>query len=462
MISKDLINEIMTGKETKTVEFKEAKNKIPKSIYETVCSFSNRNGGNIYLGIKDDGTIIGVDPNSIIQMKKDFVTTIQSNKKICPPLYLDINEHDLEGKSILHIFVPNSSQVHRLNNKIYDRNEDADIDITNNTVAVQQLFSRKQTEYTERKIYPYITLDDLDLTLIDKLKKAAILQEEYQSWVSYDHLEILKSIGMYSKDYITGDEGFTLAAAITFGTDELISSVLPYFRIDALLREEDIERYDDRENIRTNLIDSYDILMDFVKKHTSSFFYLENDRRINVRDILFRELIVNMLVHREYSNAYVSKLIIEKDSIIVENANKPIHPGIIKKGTIAPYPKNPTIAKVFNILGLIDEVGSGFGKIFKYTDLIYKSYPKIINEDIFKVCILKTNVFVLSDQQKLVVDFLIIPRTSKEILKLLNIKDLNTLRKNILNPLMENYIIERTIPDKPTSPNQKYKLIEKE
>ena len=72
--------------------------------------------------------------------------------------------------------------------------------------------------------------------------------------------------------------------------------------------------------------------------------------------------------------------------------------------------------------------------------------------------ITKVEDFALSEDQKLVIDFLAIPRTSKEILNLSNMKNIDTLRKNILNPLMDNYIIEWTIPSKPTSPNQKYKL----
>lgn len=35
------------------VEFKKAENGLNKDIYETVCSFNNRNGGHIFLGVED-------------------------------------------------------------------------------------------------------------------------------------------------------------------------------------------------------------------------------------------------------------------------------------------------------------------------------------------------------------------------------------------------------------------------
>lgn len=69
---KELIDEISMGNESITIEFKEAHNKLPKSLYDTVCSFSNRQGGNIYLGVSDEGDITGVDPKAVAQMKKDF------------------------------------------------------------------------------------------------------------------------------------------------------------------------------------------------------------------------------------------------------------------------------------------------------------------------------------------------------------------------------------------------------
>ena len=65
------------------------------------------------------------------------------------PTYLSITEDELDGKKLLRIYVPESSQVHRCNGRIYDRNEDGDFDITDQTVQVAQLYQRKQTAYSE-------------------------------------------------------------------------------------------------------------------------------------------------------------------------------------------------------------------------------------------------------------------------------------------------------------------------
>lgn len=86
-------------------------------------------------------------------------------------------------------------------------------------------------------------------------------------WATMDDMELLKSAGLYGRDIITGDEGFNLAAIMLLGKDDVILNVAPAYVTDALVRKVNTDRYDDREVIKTNLVDSYDRLLDFGKKH---------------------------------------------------------------------------------------------------------------------------------------------------------------------------------------------------
>jgi ATP-dependent DNA helicase RecG len=119
------------------------------------------------LGVADAGEVTGVDPDSMEQIKKDFVTAINNPQKIKPACYLSVDEILVDGKSILRIYVPESSLVHRCNGRIYDRNEDGDLDITDHTRLVSDLYHRKQATYSENKIYPFAGLADLRTDLID-------------------------------------------------------------------------------------------------------------------------------------------------------------------------------------------------------------------------------------------------------------------------------------------------------
>lgn len=388
MIRKEALFRLYDG-ESLTLEYKQATNKVPKDIYETVVSFSNRNGGFIYLGINDQGRVIGVDKSELTTMKNDFSTVVNNPNKINPPLYLGLEELEVDGKLLLFAYIPISSQVHRLNqHKIMDRNaSDGDIDVTNNTHAVQEMFRCKDATFTENQIYPYLKIEDFRVDLIERIRKAAAINRLEHPFSEMSDLEIMKSLGMYRQDLAIREEGFTLAAVLCFGKNQTIASVVNYWRVDVLERTTNRERYDNRLNCQTNLIDTYYEVMLFLKNQSSlpKTFIMNGSERVEARNILFREVVANMLVHRELANAFVSTITIYPEKIEVVNANKPINPGVVTAPTISPYPKNPTIAKVFNYLGIIDELGSGIGKIFNYAQLYFGANPVIENESLFKV-----------------------------------------------------------------------------
>ena len=91
MTEKEL-SAIFAEGENSTIEFKKSTKEITKDVYETVCSFSNRDGGHIFLGVLNDGTVLGVDPSAVDKIKKDFVTAINNPQKIYPPRYFQPQE----------------------------------------------------------------------------------------------------------------------------------------------------------------------------------------------------------------------------------------------------------------------------------------------------------------------------------------------------------------------------------
>ena len=383
-MTKEMILDLISQGEGVTIEFKECKNEVASEVYPTVCSFSNRFGGHILMGVSDNGEIIGVNPNTVKDMRKNFSNMLNNPQKISPTLYLSAEEVDIDGKIILYVYVPRSSQVHTCNKITYDRIGDADINISNNTTQMSELYMRKQTDFTEKKIFPYLTIDDLDMTLMKRVRNLAKSKDANHPWIELDDMGIFRSAGLYERDFTTGQEGFNLAAVLLFGKDETIQSCLPAYRTDAIFREVNVDRYDDRDDVRTNLIDSYDRLTDFICRHIDDKFFLEGTQRISVRSIIAREIVSNILMHREYSSPYPAKIIIEKGRILTENANKTYHYGRIL-ATSTPYPKNPVIAKFFNNIGRADELGSGVRNLYKYTKMYSDGEPVLFEDDVFKV-----------------------------------------------------------------------------
>ena len=199
-----------------------------------------------------------------------------------------------------------------------------------------------------------------------------------------DIAELIDSAQLRQQDHQRGLKGLTLAAILLFGKDSTILSALPHHRTDALLRRVNVDRYDDRDDIRTNLIDSYSRLLAFGEKHLSDPFYLEVDQQVSLRSWIMREIIGNLLMHREYSNAFPAKLIIESKRLLTENSNNPNASGRIDPQSFSPFSKNPSIARVFREIGRADELGSGVRKLYRYCKDFCGHDPELVEDDIFR------------------------------------------------------------------------------
>lgn len=462
------------------VEFKKSQNELNKDLYDSVCSFNNRNGGHIFLGVVDKTKeIIGVNPDKIDQMIKDFTTAINNPNKIYPPMYLTPEIVEIDGKLLIHIYVPEGTQLRRLNGRIMDRTHEGDIDITDNAELVYKMYARKQGTYFVNKVYPKLTLDVLDFNVIRKAKKKAMGRVDNHPWSDMNEEEILRSTGLIMTDPDTGKEGITLAAILLFGKDTTIMSVLPQYKTDAIYRVKNLDRYDDREVVITNLIDSFQILMDFGKKHLNDVFVTEGDQSISARDKILREVVSNILAHRDYSNAYPAKLVIEQKAMYTENSSLPHGHGELQLNKFDAFPKNPPISKVFREIGYADELGSGMKNTNKYTKLYSGGTPSFIEDNIFRINIPLENVAevkvgpseipkenqlqhsALELQIDLELytelkDFLKTPKTRSEIQVHCRYKSRDYFKKVILNPLINAGKVKLSIPDKPKSPKQKY------
>jgi ATP-dependent DNA helicase RecG len=384
----ELMLQLLSKDEKITIEYKECQNGIYDDVYETVCSFSNRYGGYIIMGVKDGGIPIGINRNMIKDMKKNFVNQLNNPDRMSPTLYLSIEEFEYDGMMLLWVYVPPTSTVEKCANRIYDRNEDGDMDITDSPIQLQNMYNRKSNTYVEHKIFPYVSLDDLRLDLMNKVRNLVKSRKPDHDWLQMSDQDILKSAGLWEKDFSSGVQGYNLAGVLLFGKDEVIRSCCPGYVTDAIYRVENLDRYDDRLQVATNLIESYELLMEFVAKHTSDKFFLVDNVNTSIRDLIAREVIGNILVHRDFSSAYPAKLIIEKDWLKTENWCVPRRHGNIMSDEFTPYPKNPLIQHFFANIGRTDTIGSGVRNLYKYTPIYSEGgMPELFEDDVFKISI---------------------------------------------------------------------------
>ena len=230
--------------------------------------------------------------------------------------------------------------------------------------AVLRLSDTRQNSYFVNKVYPVFSVSDLRQDLINRARDMAVAKNAEHEWKGLDNEALLRSCGLILSDESTGQEGISPAAILLFGTDNLIKSVCFQHKTDAIVRIVDVDRFDDRDVITTNLIDSYDRMMAFGRRHLNDRFVLnetedskglESVQSVSARDKILREIVDNILMHRDFSSGHVARMVIEKDRIEITNANRPHGHGNLDLKKFSPFQKNPAISQVFREIGLAEE-----------------------------------------------------------------------------------------------------------
>lgn len=84
--------QVLQAGESSMVEFKRCSELPHTDTFETVCSFANRSGGSIYLGVDDDGQVLGVDSKRVSEIERNVVNVV-SNRKMFEPAPMVETEH---------------------------------------------------------------------------------------------------------------------------------------------------------------------------------------------------------------------------------------------------------------------------------------------------------------------------------------------------------------------------------
>lgn len=383
------LEKLVAQGEGMSLEFKRCGgDKIERDVFETVCSFANRQGGAILLGVTDDGDIPGVDASLAAQLERNLVNVASNPKLFNPSPTVEAERINVgDGRVVIRVWVPMGPETYRFKGEVFDRVADVDGRLTSD-VQISGLAIRKRGLYSERRVYPWITKSDLRLDLLQRVRElVAMAHSGSHPWAGMDDDELLRASRLWSRDAETGERGFTLAAALLVGSDDLIFDVAPAYRTEALLRRIDVDRYDDRVTVQTNLIDAYDQLVAFGEKWLPDSFALDGVQRVSPRSVIVRELVSNTLMHREYSSPYMAKLEIGRGYLSTRNASRSAYAHPVTLDNLDPTPKNPVIASFFSQIGRSERLGSGTRKLYKYSRLYAGADPKLTDGDFFEAMV---------------------------------------------------------------------------
>ncbi len=377
------LNYLTSLKEGVNVEFKESFNKVPESFYETYSSFSNTEGGTIFLGIKEGkiNEITGVQ--NPIEQKKAIITTLHSKEKVSYCSISDESIHilDINGKKVIEVTVPEAPKeakpVYIKGNLSlsYERVGDGDF-LLNEDSITSLLLDRRQ-----------IRFDSMPNTLnFDQTRIDQDSLKEYRSYLNEispsnvyrnlnDH-DFLVRIGAMQNNE-SGKEVLTNGAVFFFGYITDIMQLSPSFFLDYQENISGNSRWDfrlvsDDLSINCNIYNFFRIVSKRLIENIPNPFKTNGISNLNGADL--KRSIVEALVNAITNQNYLSLpgLSIKKSmtSISVINSGD-IPTGIeqAKKGGIS-EPRNKNIMNYLRIIQVADRAGTGVPTIFD----TFKSY----------------------------------------------------------------------------------------
>lgn len=182
------------------------------------------------------------------------------------------------------------------------------------------------------------------------------------------------------------------------------------------------------------------------------------------------EAIVNAVVHRDYTSTGSVQIMLFKDRLEVWNPGQLPSNLTLEKLRIphGSFPFNPLLAEPMYLAGYIERIGTGTRDIIRLCNEKKLKEPDFLQEDVFKTVIWRATDHVTDhvtdhDDELIirVISILSDEMSRSELMKILSLNHSGNFRENYLHPALEQGYIEMSLPDKPKSVKQKYRLTEK-
>ena len=126
-MEREVFEAILRQGESTTVEFKRCGTNPGPDALETICSFANRNGGSLFLGVTDNGEVTGVPSANLLEIQRNLINCTYNPNLFNMPPSLEFESIEYDDRSVLRVWVPPTQGVFRFKGRVYDRVADADV-----------------------------------------------------------------------------------------------------------------------------------------------------------------------------------------------------------------------------------------------------------------------------------------------------------------------------------------------
>lgn len=362
-------------KEDLTIEFKSDKNKLPDSdLVDAVVAFANTNGGDIYLGIEDDGEITGLHKShqDIAQLAA-FI----ANKTVPP---IAVRAEKSEDKQYLKISVPKSrSIVASSSGKIQRRRIKADGTPENVPMYPHEIASRLSDlsllDYSSLCV-PDAKYSDLDPVERERLRSIIRMNPQgEQNLLELDDEELDKALRLVADN--NGQLTPTYCGMLLIGRTESLRRCVP--TAEAAFQVMNGTNVVLNESFILPLLAAFEKMETYMNARNSEAEIEEGLFRISVPDYnkrAFREALVNAFSHRDYTMMGRVRVQMDNDGMTISNPGGFIEGVTIENLlTVEPHGRNTALADAMKRIGLAERTGRGVDRIFEGSLLYGKPLP---------------------------------------------------------------------------------------
>lgn len=467
---KKLISKIQSSQaEFQTVEVKRAQTGAPEKLYDTLSAFSNQNdGGVIVFGLyENDGFgITGVDDVHTLQKK-----VMEQCSQMEPQVRAVFTVAEIDGKNVVSAEIPPVDITERpcfyqAKGRIkgsYVRVGDADVPMTEYEVYSYEAYRKKYQDDIR-------VIERAEMTSLNSAKLESYLfrlKDNKPNLAALDDSQIMELMSV-----VRGGKP-TLAAEMIWGLYP--QAFLPQLGIIAVAvqgtelgePQPDGARFSDNKRIEGTIPEMLEGAMSFVRTNTRIRTIIDKDgNRTDIPDYpmnAVREVILNALVHRDYSihtEGMPIQLTVYSDRLEVKNPG-----GIYGRltvdmlGNAQPDTRNPVLATALEVIGVTENRYSGIPTIRREMKEAKHPTPEFtaIHGE-FRVCLRNAIVAPAeeADRMTAILEFCKTPRSKKELADFLGISSVTYGIRKYIDPLVEQGLLVMSNPDVPGSRSQRY------
>jgi ATP-dependent DNA helicase RecG len=453
-------------KESQNTEWKES---WRDDYLRWVCGFANAEGGTLVIGRNDQGQAVGV-ANAARLLEE-----IPNKVRDVLGIMVDVNLLVEDGKDLLEIRVEPYPSPISYKGEYHFRSGSTKQELKG--AALSHFLLKKQGLHWDGVAIPRLTLAECNPAALqwfrDKAAKSGRVDEQV---LTDGDAALLASLQLEGEDNGTH---LKRAAALLFGKEPERFVPGAFIKLGFFITDDDL-RYQDE--IHGDLLSQVEKTLDTLRtKYLKAYISYEGLQRLET--YLFpmpalREALLNAVIHKDYSSGIPIQISVYEHQIVLWNAGQLPERWTLEKlmGKHPSNPFNPLLASAFFRAGYVESWGRGIEKIRRECAnhdapepifdtsmsglmLTLKANPAHLNAILGEKVLPPEVTPEVTPEVRLLQAMATTPNLPRRALQqALGLSDDEHFRKTYLLPALANGLIEMTLPDKPTSRLQQYRL----